>query len=116
MIISANPEFNSFILRQDGKLVETWSLDTFAEVFEQNTHSSRKYTRHLTLNHFGVEAIKEKLLPQMEEFIKSTLSSWSNHESLEVKSAAIKVSKFQSLLAYIFYLIFLRFKLYILTI
>ncbi|XP_075102580.1 beta-amyrin 16-alpha-hydroxylase CYP87D16-like [Nicotiana tabacum] len=92
VIISADPEFNSFILRQDGKLVETWSLDTFAEVFEQNTHSSRKYTRHLTLNHFGVEALKEKLLPQMEDFIKSTLSNWSNHESLEVKSAAIKVT------------------------
>ncbi|CAN4106896.1 unnamed protein product [Withania somnifera] len=92
VIISADPEFNSFILRQDGKLVETWSLDTFAEVFEQNTHSSRKYTRHLTLNHFGVEALKEKLLPQMEDFIKLTLEKWSSRESLEVKSAAIKMT------------------------
>ncbi|TMW92780.1 hypothetical protein EJD97_012577, partial [Solanum chilense] len=48
VIISADPEFNSFILKQDGKLVETWSLDTFAE--------------------------------------------WSTHESLEVKSAAIKMT------------------------
>ncbi|XP_069152481.1 beta-amyrin 16-alpha-hydroxylase CYP87D16-like [Solanum lycopersicum] len=32
VIISADPEFNSFILKQDGKLVETWSLDTFAEM------------------------------------------------------------------------------------
>ncbi|KAG5608865.1 hypothetical protein H5410_020146 [Solanum commersonii] len=92
VIISADPEFNSFILKQDGKLVETWSLDTFAEVFEQNTHSSRKYTRHLTLNHFGVEALKEKLLPQMENFINLVLEKWSSHESLEVKSAAIKMT------------------------
>ncbi|XP_059310349.1 cucurbitadienol 11-hydroxylase-like [Lycium ferocissimum] len=90
VIISADPEFNNFILKQDGKLVETWSLDTFAEVFEQNTHSSRKYTRHLTLNHFGVEALKDKLLPQMENFIKLTLEKWSGQDSLEVKSAAIK--------------------------
>ncbi|XP_055800470.1 beta-amyrin 16-alpha-hydroxylase CYP87D16-like [Solanum dulcamara] len=32
VIISADSEFNSFILKQDGKLVETWSLDTFAEM------------------------------------------------------------------------------------
>lgn len=106
VIISADPEFNNFILKQDGKLVDTWSLDTFAEVFEQNTHSSRKYTRHLTLNHFGVEALKEKLLPQMENYINLILEKWSGHESLEVKSAAIKVSKLQLLLlAYVsFYL------------
>ncbi|MCD7463759.1 hypothetical protein HAX54_051329 [Datura stramonium] len=92
VIVSADQEFNSFILRQDGKLVETWSLDTFAEVFEQNTQSSRKYTRHLTLNHFGVEALKEKLLPQMENFINLVLEKWSCQESLEVKSAAIKMT------------------------
>ncbi|PHT54393.1 hypothetical protein CQW23_08855 [Capsicum baccatum] len=92
VIISADPEFNNFILKQDGKLVDTWSLDTFAEVFEQNTHSSRKYTRHLTLNHFGVEALKEKLLPQMENYINLILEKWSGHESLEVKSAAIKMT------------------------
>nr|QNS30008.1 cytochrome P450 [Nothapodytes nimmoniana] len=92
VIITADPEFNYFILRQDGKLVDTWSLDTFAEVFDQTSQSSRKYTRNLTLNHFGMEALRGKLLPQMEDFATLTLCSWSSQESVEVKSAAVKMT------------------------
>nr|GMD50752.1 cytochrome P450 87A3-like [Ipomoea batatas] len=89
VIISADADFNSFILKQDGKLVETWSMDTFAQVFDQEMQSSKKYTRHLALNHFGVEALREKLLPQIETFINHTLHKWSAQDSVEVKSAAI---------------------------
>ncbi|KAI3470695.1 hypothetical protein Pfo_027358 [Paulownia fortunei] len=32
MIRTADPEFNHFLLGQDGKLVNTWSMDTFAEM------------------------------------------------------------------------------------
>ncbi|XP_019192755.1 PREDICTED: cytochrome P450 87A3-like isoform X1 [Ipomoea nil] len=91
VIISADTDFNSLILKQDGKMVETWSMDTFAQVFEnQEMQSSMKYIRHLVLNHFGVEALKEKLLPQIETFINHTLHKWSTQQdSVEVKSAAI---------------------------
>ncbi|CAA2978645.1 cytochrome P450 87A3-like [Olea europaea subsp. europaea] len=92
VIITADPEFNHFLLRQDGKLVDTWSMDTFAEVFDQASQSSRKYTRHLTLNHFGVEALREKLLPQMEDMVRTTLSNWSSQESVEVKSASVTMA------------------------
>ncbi|KAL0401400.1 UNVERIFIED_CONTAM: cytochrome, partial [Sesamum latifolium] len=92
VIITADPEFNHFLLRQDGKLVDTWSMDTFAEVFDQASQSSRKYTRSLTLNHFGVEALKGKLLPQMEVMVRKTLSTWSSQESVEVKSEAVTMS------------------------
>lgn len=92
VIISGDADFNNFILKQDGKLVETWSMDTFAEVFDQEMQSSKKYTRHLALNHFGVEALREKLLPEMECFIRHTLQKWSSQDSVEVKSAAITVS------------------------
>ncbi|XP_011101634.1 cytochrome P450 87A3-like [Sesamum indicum] len=92
VIITADPEFNHFLLRQDGKLVDTWSMDTFAEVFDQASQSSRKYTRNLTLNYFGVEALKGKLLPQMEVMVQKTLSTWSTQESVEVKSEAVTMS------------------------
>ncbi|KAL0317182.1 UNVERIFIED_CONTAM: cytochrome [Sesamum angustifolium] len=92
VIITADPEFNHFLLRQDGKLVDTWSMDTFAEVFDQASQSSRKYTRNLTLNHFGVEALKRKLLPQMEVMVQRTLSTWSSKESVEVKSEAVTMA------------------------
>lgn len=91
MIITADPEFNHFLLRQDGKLVDTWSMDTFAEVFDQASQSSRKYTRNLTLNHFGIEALRGKLLPQMEVMVRKTLSTWSSRESVEVKSESVTV-------------------------
>nr|GMD57361.1 cytochrome P450 87A3-like [Ipomoea batatas] len=41
VIISADADFNNFILKQDGKLVETWSMDTFAQVFDQEMQSSK---------------------------------------------------------------------------
>nr|UWY61435.1 cytochrome p450 14909 [Calotropis gigantea] len=89
VIITADPEFNHFLLRQDGKLVDTWSMDTFAEVFDQASQSSKKYTRNLSLSHFGVESLKDRLVPEMEQFIEQTLRSWSNQESVEVKGAAV---------------------------
>ncbi|KAK4431191.1 cytochrome [Sesamum alatum] len=92
VIVTADPEFNHFLLRQDGKLVDTWSMDTFAEVFDQATQSSRKYTRSLTLNHFGVEALKGKLLPQIEVMVHKTLSNWSSRESVEVKSETVTMA------------------------
>lgn len=92
VIITADPEFNHFLLRQDGKLVDTWSMDTFAEVFDQASQSSRKYTRNLTLNHFGIEALRGRLLPQMEAMARKTLSSWASHDSVEVKSESVTVN------------------------
>ncbi|KAG8379534.1 hypothetical protein BUALT_Bualt07G0099000 [Buddleja alternifolia] len=92
VIFTADPEFNHFLLRQDGKLVDTWSMDTFAEVFDQASQSSRKYTRNLTLNHFGVEALRTKLLPQMEVMVRKTLATWSSHQSVEVKSESVTMS------------------------
>ncbi|XP_017217886.2 beta-amyrin 16-alpha-hydroxylase CYP87D16 [Daucus carota subsp. sativus] len=92
VVVTADREFNYYILKQDGKLVDTWSLDTFAEVFDQASQSSRKYTRNLTLNHFGVEALKDKLIPRMEDMVSKTLADWSSRESVEVKSASITMS------------------------
>lgn len=92
VIVTGDREFNYFILKQVGNLVDTWSLDTFAEVFDQASQSSRKYTRNLTLNHFGVEALKEKLIHQMEDMVSKTLVNWSSQESIEVKNASITVN------------------------
>ncbi|KAJ0010739.1 hypothetical protein Pint_34159 [Pistacia integerrima] len=89
---AADPEFNHFILLQDGKLVEAWYLDLFAKVFKQGENkadraSIHKYTRKISLNHFGVESLKGKLLPKIEEMVHKTLSSWSSQECIEVKYA-----------------------------
>ncbi|KAL0401250.1 UNVERIFIED_CONTAM: cytochrome [Sesamum latifolium] len=92
VIVTADPEFNHFLLRQDGVLVESWSLDTFAQVFDQATESSYKYQRKVTLHQFGVEALKGKLLPQIEVMVQKTLSNWSSKESVEVRSETIAMT------------------------
>ncbi|KAK4482576.1 hypothetical protein RD792_009738 [Penstemon davidsonii] len=91
VIVSSDPEFNHFLLRHDGKLVESWSMDTFAQVFDQVNHP-RKYARNLALQHFGVESLKSKLLVQMEDMVRETLSIWSTHESVEVKSQSVMMA------------------------
>ncbi|KAL8483235.1 hypothetical protein ACS0TY_026063 [Phlomoides rotata] len=67
-------------------------MDTFSEVFDQARQSSRKHTRNLTLNHFGIEALRGRLLPQLEDVARKTLSTWASHESVEIKSVAITMA------------------------
>ena len=97
VVVSADPEFNHFILQQEGKLVESWYLDLFAKVFKQGENRPdggyiHKYVRNLALSHFGAESLKAKLLPQLEELVNKTISTWSSQESIEVKRAAAEVN------------------------
>uniref|UniRef100_A0A2N9GE59 Cytochrome P450 n=1 Tax=Fagus sylvatica TaxID=28930 RepID=A0A2N9GE59_FAGSY len=70
-------------------------LDSFAKLFGQEGENKtnavglvHKYMRSLVLGHFGAESLKEKLLPQIEEFVNKTLQTWSSQNSIEVKHAA----------------------------
>jgi hypothetical protein len=97
--MSTDLEFNHYIVNQEGRLVELWYLDSFAKLFthegENKTNAVglvHKYIRSLALDHFGVESLKEKLLPQIEEFVNKTLQTWSSQNSIEVKHAASVVS------------------------
>uniref|UniRef100_A0A2N9G6B9 Cytochrome P450 n=1 Tax=Fagus sylvatica TaxID=28930 RepID=A0A2N9G6B9_FAGSY len=97
VVVSADPEFNHFILQQEGKLVESWYLDLFAKVFKQGENRPdggyiHKYMRNLALSHFGGESLKAKLLPQLEELVNKTISTWSSQESIEVKCAAAEMA------------------------
>ncbi|KAL3727993.1 hypothetical protein ACJRO7_032698 [Eucalyptus globulus] len=91
IIVSADPKFCHFVLRQDGKLFESWALDTFATLFAQegeaglNVTNVHKYVRGTVLKHFGMEALKERLLPLMEEVSQATITSWLGKESIDVK-------------------------------
>ncbi|KAE8008856.1 hypothetical protein FH972_005329 [Carpinus fangiana] len=93
VVVSADPEFNHFILQQEGRLVESWYLDLFAKVFKQGENRPdgayiHKYVRNLALNHFGAESLKTKLLSQLEELVNTTLKTWSCQDSIEVKRTA----------------------------
>ncbi|KAM1031429.1 hypothetical protein ACFX15_034555 [Malus domestica] len=95
VLVSADPEFNKYVIQQEGRMVELWYLDTFSKIFvmEGESRSNKigvihKYSRSIFLNHFGTECIKEKLLPQIEETINKHLCAWSSQESVEVKNAS----------------------------
>ncbi|XP_008235974.2 PREDICTED: cytochrome P450 87A3-like [Prunus mume] len=93
IVVSADPEFNSYLFQQEGKLVELGLLDSFTKIFKFSgdvTASSivHKYIRSITLNHFGAETLKEKLVPLIEKTVVKTLASWSSQASVEVKHAS----------------------------
>ncbi|KAL3733218.1 hypothetical protein ACJRO7_022703 [Eucalyptus globulus] len=93
MVISADPEFSHFVLQQHGKLFDSWALDTFAKLFTQDSEANtnipnvHKYIRSTVLKHFGMEVLREKLLPLMEEASRVTIESWLGQESVDVKYA-----------------------------
>ncbi|XP_050108451.1 cucurbitadienol 11-hydroxylase-like [Malus sylvestris] len=95
VVISTDPEFNSYIFEQDGRLVEVWYLDTFSKVFDFEGDSRRnaagiihKYISRIFTKHFGAETLKEKLIAQIEEYVNQILRSWSSQASVEVKHAS----------------------------
>ncbi|KAL3813968.1 hypothetical protein ACJIZ3_015236 [Penstemon smallii] len=96
MVVSADQEFNHFIFRQEEKLVVQWYMDVIEKLFKKGQSSPgdgqsiHKYMRNLILSHFGVDCLKQKLLPQFEQLVQTTLKSWSiQHSSIELKSASV---------------------------
>ncbi|KAK7839191.1 cytochrome p450 708a2 [Quercus suber] len=93
VVVSSDPEFNYYVFQQEGKLVERWYMDSFAKILHQdaariNAHKNvHKYLRNVILGHFGPEALKDKMLPQLEDAINKRLHGWSKLPSLEVKSS-----------------------------
>ena len=98
VVLSTDLEFNHYVVKQEGSLVEMWYLDTFAKFLGmegENRMSAlgnvHKYIRSITLNHLGADAVKEKLLPQMEEIVNKALQTWSSQPSVDMRDAASKV-------------------------
>ncbi|KAL5543989.1 hypothetical protein UlMin_007773 [Ulmus minor] len=93
-VVSADSEFNNYLIQQEGRLVEFWYSDTLSKLFVMEGESPtnafgavHKYTRSAVLSNISAERIKERLLPQIEEFINKTLRAWSTQSSVEVKHA-----------------------------
>ncbi|KAI3900712.1 hypothetical protein MKW92_003346 [Papaver armeniacum] len=92
VVVSSDPDFNYFIFQQERKSVELWYMDSFSAIFGGGLECAtdakiHKYFRNAVLNHFGTEALKEKLLPKIESMSYQALESWSNQPSIELKSS-----------------------------
>ena len=96
VVVSADPQFNHSIILQEGRSVEIWYLDTFSKKISEDGESKittmgtvHKYIRSKTLNHFGYEVLKIRVLHLLEEEVHKTLHSWSTHSSIDVKRALL---------------------------
>lgn len=79
IIISKDVEFNHYLAKQEGGLVELWCLDSLANLFNQDGENKpsaighvHMYVRSIILNHFGTDSLKETLPFQIEEFVNKT--------------------------------------------
>ncbi|PKI73077.1 hypothetical protein CRG98_006529 [Punica granatum] len=98
VVVSSDPEFNYCILQQEGKLVGIWYLHSFARLLDARTKGRHgesapvapishihKCVRNAIMNLVGREALRERILPDMEEISRKTLLAWSSRDSLDVK-------------------------------
>jgi hypothetical protein len=91
LVISTDVQTNSFILEQEGKLVEHWYLDSFENILNPSAITEvHKNFRGMVRSQVGVDTLKEKLLPQFEELALKTFQLWSTQDSTEVKSSISK--------------------------
>lgn len=102
--MSTDPELNHLIAKQEGRLVEMWYLDSFSKLLNMEGENKttklgliHKHIRSITLNHFGADSLKGRLLPQIEECVNKVLKEWSRQPSVEVKHAFSLVSTIFSL-------------------
>ncbi|XP_010271639.1 PREDICTED: cytochrome P450 87A3-like [Nelumbo nucifera] len=98
VVISSDPEFNYFIINQEGKLVQKWYMDSLSKTTDRGEFPTTvsadkitKYLRNLVLKHFGPETLKQKLLPPVEEMVRRHLRLWSTKESVEVQLSLLSM-------------------------
>ncbi|KAJ6385352.1 hypothetical protein OIU77_028512 [Salix suchowensis] len=68
-------------------------LHPFIKKRMQKVH---RYIRSITLNHFGVESLKESLLPKIEEMLHTNLSKWATQGPVDIKHV-ISVEEYASI-------------------
>ncbi|KAJ0971120.1 hypothetical protein J5N97_019079 [Dioscorea zingiberensis] len=90
MVASTDPDFNNFIFQQEGRLFQSWYPETFTKIFGVSNMSTLhgfmyKYLKSLILSLFGVDSLKGKLLPEIEQFVIKRLHAWSSLPSIEMK-------------------------------
>ncbi|KAK4759352.1 hypothetical protein SAY87_022483 [Trapa incisa] len=91
IVVLSDTTLCRYVFQQDGKLFEPWSLGTFSKLFAQeatNVSDVHRYVRSLILEHFGMEALKQKLLNQLEVEFRAAIRSWSQQESVDIKYAS----------------------------
>lgn len=96
MVVSTDTDFNNFIFQQEGRLFQSWYPETFTRIFGVNNMSTLhgfmyKYLKNLILSLFGVDSLKEKLLPDIKQFAIKRLHEWSCQPSIKMREESSAV-------------------------
>uniref|UniRef100_A0A0D9W8D4 Cytochrome P450 n=1 Tax=Leersia perrieri TaxID=77586 RepID=A0A0D9W8D4_9ORYZ len=90
VVISLDPEVNRFIFQQEGKLFQSWYPETAINIFGKKSLTTyngtiHKFIRSIAAKLFGLENLKESLLPELEHSMRESFASWTRKPSIEVK-------------------------------
>lgn len=97
VVAITDPELVYYVLKQEGRLFESWYPETFTEVFGRTNVGSLhgfmyKYLKTLILRLYGPENLKSAFLPDIEKSCHATFQSWSSRSCFDLKEALSVVS------------------------
>ncbi|KAL6004537.1 hypothetical protein ACLOJK_005092 [Asimina triloba] len=93
VVASADPEFSYTILQQEASFAG-WHPDSFASIFgPQNLPyvpaPTYKHARSVLWKMFGLDSLREKLIPDFEQYSSRFLQPWSEKPSIDVHDARL---------------------------
>jgi len=106
MIVSLDPELNSYVLKQDNRAFHIWYPESLKRIFGAvlevtSTESLHKRMRTMVLRVFGPENLRLVLLRHVQGAARSNLSSWAHRPSIELKEAVSSVCMLAPLSIYV---------------
>uniref|UniRef100_A0ACD6AGH3 Uncharacterized protein n=1 Tax=Avena sativa TaxID=4498 RepID=A0ACD6AGH3_AVESA len=92
LIVSLDPEFNTYIFQQEEKLFHIWYPDSFMRILGEDNvinvlQSLHKHIKVLVLRLFGPRNLSRVLLGDIQRTAEASLRSWLQQPSIELKDA-----------------------------
>ncbi|CAN6172228.1 unnamed protein product [Urochloa humidicola] len=93
LIVSLDPELNNYVFQQEEKAFQIWYPESFMRILGDDSilssaGSLHRHMRNLVLRVFGPENLRLVLLPDVQSAVKTSLDSWVEKPSVELKAAA----------------------------
>jgi hypothetical protein len=119
VVVSTDPEINSYIFQQEGRSVLLWYTEGFANVLgQQSTAPSHgimihKYLKNLIRHLVGPENLKASVLHEVDQVIRGHLRSWASQANVDLKEVASNVFIYISVFKYRLHSKFVYFLIYL---
>ncbi|KAM0933534.1 putative cytochrome P450 [Dioscorea sansibarensis] len=97
VIISADQDLNSFILKNDMRLFEPGWPGSFLDVLGEHSISvvigeAHKHMRSIVINFLSNERLRAVFLPHADQIAPMLLSSWQDNSVISARDVAVKFS------------------------